>query len=546
MTDHSDRPIGELVAGAVTAMRSKQHHDALDLSKAVLERQPDHAGASAVAFTTLFTTGNLEEARLMGDRAAALNPNSEYILNNQACLQLEAKQPVAACQLLESLIDHHGERPQWLYNLGLALRMRGEHEQSIAVFQRALDLQPTHDKAAFQLVDLYLSLGKPELGTRQVNYLRLLRPNFPPTHAQYLHQAAISAMVTSSDLDLDFRLWGDRFIPKDKNYPPAKPQDLEKLRIGFIVGVIPASWWSLMVVPVIKKLSEQDAVFVYWHDPKDHTSQLNSGIKVLPAAEMSDAQFARQVREDQIDVLVDVCGMRRGCRQRALGLQLVSQQLGWLAHEGFYATHLVTPIEQLLGESRFCFSNDERFNSDDSSGGKAISNKTFFGVNAFAGLTEVTVKTWAEILLATDGWMLQLDVEQAELQNQLQQQFSNCGLNAERITFDQQLLPGNGSVLLENLADNDVLKAYTGLRRGAAVVALQGELFPAQQTSALLIQIGQTDWIAGNRYAYKDKAIQLAKDETLSGVPQEQLENAGMHEVSNFTTRFRKILSGQN
>ena len=111
---NGDRSVSETVIDAVAAMRENQHEDAISLGKNVLKDQPDHAGANAVVFTSLFKSGQLEEARRMGGKAAQLNPESEYILNNQACLQLDGKQPAAAAGLLKSLISKHGEKAQWL------------------------------------------------------------------------------------------------------------------------------------------------------------------------------------------------------------------------------------------------------------------------------------------------------------------------------------------------------------------------------------------------------------------------------------------------
>ena len=162
-------------------MRDNNLSEAIELSAEMLEIDPNHAGAHAVAFTSLFKSDKFEQARRIGGKAAELNPKSEFILNNQACLQLEAKQPAAAAGLLKPLIEQYGETAQWMYNLGLAQRMVGSYQNSVSAFQRTLDLDSEHDKAAFQLAELYSLTGQLELAARQYNYLRLLRPRHAPT-----------------------------------------------------------------------------------------------------------------------------------------------------------------------------------------------------------------------------------------------------------------------------------------------------------------------------------------------------------------------------
>jgi len=149
MREYSGKSIKKLNSQAIRALRSSKHDQAIEITQAIIDRDDNHAGAHAIQFSSLFKSKQTERARRMGSKAAELNPTSVFILNNQACLQLEAKQPAAAAGLLKSLIDQFGERGQWLYNLALAQRMVGNFDYAIRAFRRTLDLQPEHDRAAF-------------------------------------------------------------------------------------------------------------------------------------------------------------------------------------------------------------------------------------------------------------------------------------------------------------------------------------------------------------------------------------------------------------
>ena len=142
--NHSGKSIRLLLRRSVRSIRTNQFDDAIKFIDEVLERQPDNQRANALKFTAYYMSKQYEKARLIGSKAASLNPRSEYILNNHACLQLSKGFPKEAEELLENLVTERGENSQWLYNLGLAYAQLGKFELAIDTFNRVLDLSLIH------------------------------------------------------------------------------------------------------------------------------------------------------------------------------------------------------------------------------------------------------------------------------------------------------------------------------------------------------------------------------------------------------------------
>jgi len=71
-TNHSGLSIKKLYRRAVRALRRSNHDDALLLTQEIIARQPDHAGAHAVQFSSLFKNKKFESARQIGNQAAEL------------------------------------------------------------------------------------------------------------------------------------------------------------------------------------------------------------------------------------------------------------------------------------------------------------------------------------------------------------------------------------------------------------------------------------------------------------------------------------------
>jgi tetratricopeptide (TPR) repeat protein len=534
---YNDESLENLTSMSIRALRASKHDEAVEITQEIITRQEDDAGAHAVQFSSLFKSEKFEQARRMGGRAAQLNPESVFILNNQACLQLEARQPAAAAGLLKSLIEQFGEQGQWLYNLALAQRMVGNFEYAINMFRRTLDHQPEHDRAAFQLADCLKIVGHHEEVVRAYDYVRLLRSKHAPTHSNYIHNAVASNCLSATDLSHELSLWRERFIPNDKRYIVDQPSSALSINIGFLIGVIPDLWLRSMVAPVINELAKnKDSISVYWHDETPPIKLFDEQVSVVLSASLSDANFARQVRADSIDVMIDICGMRLGSRQRALGLHLAGRQYGWLAHEGYYATPLVVALDhQLAGQRFYIESNTESKQS--------TAKKTLVGIGSQRGLTYEVIKTWSYILHQLPDWKLLLDAQENHIIKALRQRFSTMGIDNNRLIFDAKLGATEGSVVLDNFVQNDPVTASQALRTGGILVALSGPLFPAQQTAALLSQVDRDDWLCTSTSDYVARAIALADGALAEPLDQEQFDLSRLNNLQTFVTQFRNTIS---
>ncbi len=537
MNEYSGKPIVDLTSKAIRALRSSKHDEAVEITSEIIERESAHASAHAIQFSSLFKSKKFEQARRMGGRAAQLNPESVFILNNQACLQLEAKQPAAAAGLLKSLIDQFGERGQWLYNLALAQRMVGNFEYAIKMFRRTLDHQPEHDRAAFQLADCLKTVGHHEEAVQAFDYVRLLRSKHAPTHCNFIHNSVNNNSFTQVDLNQELALWLERFIPKDRRYNVDQPSDALSLKIGFTIGAISEDWLTSIVLPVINQLSlGKDSVSVYWHKESNASGLFQEAVNVISSATMSDADFARKVRADDIDVMVDVCGMRIGSRQRSLGLHLCGRQFGWLAHEGAYATPLVSIIDDKLDAQRFYVAPSD-------SRPVAASKTTVVGIGSKSGLAYKVIKTWAYIMHQLKGYTLLLDASDQHVTKLLKQRFQDLGITSDRLIFDSSKGPTEGSIVLDNFVSNEIVSASHALEAGGILVALKGPLFPAQQTAALLEQVERGDWLCKSTADYVQRAISLADGALAEPLSAEDFDMSRVRNIQTFVTHFRNTIS---
>jgi len=516
MSQYHTLSVKDLMRDAVRNLRASQHDSAVDITSAIIEREPRHAGAHAVQFSALFKAKRFEQARRMGTVAADLNPTSIFVLNNQACLQLEAKQPAAASGLLKSLIEQYGERGQWLYNLALAQRMVGNFDYAINTFSRTLDFDDTHDRAAFQLADCLTLVGQHERAAHAFNYVRLLRNKHAPSHSNYLHHAVVNNSISADDLSLEFALWQDRFVPSDKRYDINPISSSDSLNIAFLIGKLPEHWAHRLVAPVVNTLSANDTVRVYWHDEQIDPALFDGRVEVVPCAHFTDADFARRVRADSIDIMIDVCGMRLGARQRVLGLQVAGKQFGWLAHEGQYATPLVAPLDGQLNQ--YAADLTDTLSSDN------VPNNTLIALVCRRGVSHEVLTIWASILHELPDWKLQ-------------------GILSTRLSFGPQPVCNNTTIALDNFTENNPALVITALAEGATIVGIRGPLFPAQHTAGILRQCGREDWLCNNNADYQARVIDLVSKSNTQGLSRTEFDASGLANIDGFVKNFRAAIT---
>lgn len=519
---------------ALEALKSKDYAKAVELSLAIISQDAEDSKAHAIAFTSLLQSNRLEEARQIGTAAAKLNPTSEFILNNQACLQLDAQQPAAAATLLKSLISQYGEKATWLYNLGLALKKINNPLKALEAFHQTFDIDPTHDLACYQIAEISGRIGNFKSGFDHLQALRLLRPDHSHTHSNLIHYGVVYGQLSKKQFNKEIKGWNKLHLPQQAKFK--HPQDASNKTIGFHIGRIPSSWWDSILEPIVRELATKTKVVIYWN--QDHIPRFlkNKNIKLVDCFHMPEAQYADTVNQDKLHSLIDVCGMRIGRRQRALSLQLAQKQYGWLAHEGAYAIDNIEVLEPKL-EQAFMIKLDTP--SEDSD--KVLSNYLFAN-NTATGLCLKTLEGWSAILKRLPNYKLVLKSKNKDIQTQILKGFGYYDVEAKQLIFDNNLSPNSNSVVLENTAYNDMVGAANAINSGARVIAFKGSLLPEQQTSVLLEQLGLTDWIIASKQDYVEQAVELIRsfEESDQSAIESQLEQ--LKDIETYSQQLMSVI----
>ena len=501
-------------------------------------------------------------------------------------LALDPGEPLAAALLTEALRDRLqlGEalqvadaclarRPQdWGTRLARAdvLQFAGEAAAAAEDARQTLDHAPSLQAITFACQSL-LYLDEPTVDEPTVDAPAL----DAPASADRPARAAASGMAADAVLARHRELAAR--VPPLRLPPPGAPDwrpgrrplrvallsaDLRHHPVGLFVEPLLAGWDRARIAPVCYSDGRPDATTArlrelcpQWHDLRGR----------------SDEAVARQLREDRIDVLLDLGGHTHGSRPRLLATRCVPLQLGWLGYlfdSGYASSDGVIGDAATLPDgtasarrawrlpgSLLCMQPARQ--APEVAVRPAGAVPTFGSFNHLAKLSPRTVALWTRVLDAVPGSRLvicALGLADAPTRDRIRDRFAAAGLAPDRLELRPPVLDpqaflsqyGDIDVALDPLPFNGGTTTLQALWQGVPVVTLPGERMAARTGLSILGAAGLDALVARDPDDYVGIAAALVADGAerarLRGSMRARLLDAGLCDARRFAEGFAALL----
>jgi len=250
---------------------------------------------------------------------------------------------------------------------------------------------------------------------------------------------------------------------------------------------------------------------------------------------LTDQQVAQAVRDEQIDIVIDLDGHNPGHRLRALALKPAPVQVSYL---GYPTPTAVPAIDYLLGDrfidaaSQSVARSEKLFalepgylcyapghHGSERAKPRASSRPFTFGVwSPAARIDTQAIRCWGAIVARATGSRLQLccpaigDQTRARLTAQLEQvglspdQFALPVIDAEH--EEQRLAQMSGfDLMLDTFPCGGVTSVCEALWMGVPVISRRGHHRRANFAAGLLTRVGSGDCVADTDRGYVDLAV---------------------------------------
>ena len=305
---------------------------------AILTTFAANAPAAATAWARLGAYG-LEAARnddalIWLKNALALAPGDAASWTNLGTVSLRLARTDDAVAAYRTALSLDPSALSVHVNLGNALQQAGDIDGAVAALERARDLQPDSPEALNNLGNLYKEQGRFDAALAAYEQALRAMPTFRPAFSNLLAATKLSARHSPADIFALHRAFAAHYESDFRaEYVPATntPDPERRLRVGYVSpdchSALPA-----FVEPVLRSHDRANFdVFAYFNNPQPPAALDRLGAVTARVMKgVGDATVAQWIRDDRIDVLIDIAGHTGHNRLAVFGCKPAPVQITWL------------------------------------------------------------------------------------------------------------------------------------------------------------------------------------------------------------------------
>lgn len=552
-------------------LRQGKHADALATSDRLLALQPGNAGAWCERGNVLAALQRHKEAWASYDKALAIDPELPDAWFASAMLYSAFQQHEAALKCFRRVAALQPGNAEASSKLAEALRTLGRDEEARIALEDALRIDKDYPFARGELTWLKLHRCNWQGIEADVNgVVHAVRAGKPA--AIPLDLLAISG--SAEDQLRGVRTHAEQFF-KRRAAPLWRGERYASRRIR--IAYVSADFRDHPVSYLIAGLLEQHdrTRFEVFGFSLTGESAGQLGERVRASLEnfhavkgVDDAEVARLLREQQIDIAVDLMGPTLHARPGIFAMRPCPVQVSYLGfpgttgtdfHDYILADACVIPpgMEQHYAEKVVRLPDTFQCNDDKRAPAVPTRSRTEAGLpqegvvyscfNNSAKFSPAVFDLWMRILQEVPGSVLWLFADHPILQANLRKEAQARGVDAQRLVFAPRVEYAQhlarqalADVFLDTLPFNAGTTASDALWAGVPVVTRPGEAFAARMGASLLHALGMPELIAETAEAYVALAVRLGRDPQFLAATKAKLAANRATQPLFDTARFRR------
>ena len=552
--------------------------DAVDCYRRALEITPDYLDAHSNLSVVLQEQGRLDEAEACLRRALVIKPNFAEVHNNLGKILRETGQLEGAVKSFRRALELNPEFIEAHNNLGVSLKEQdrfveaeacyrralelkhdyaethnnlavlfkdaGRFEEAEATYRQALQINPNYAEIHCNLGDVIMTLGR--LSEAEVSFRRALeiKPGLVTAHSNLIFSLDITSDIGIPALQSERKKWAeahaDALLQAISHSNEPEPE--RRLRIGYVS----ADFWMHSATSAFgSMLMSYDRsrfdVIAYSNTAKEDqlTQRFRQSVTCWrKIAGLSDDAVADLIRQDGIDILVDLSGFSAGNRLLVFARKPAPIQVtawgypsgtGMGAMDVLFSDPVIIPPEEqqhYTEQIRYLPCTLTYFSErvpPSVNELPSLENKriTFGSFNRLAKISDEAYRTWAQVLQAVPASRMILktgELSDAVARARVIAHFTGAGVAAERITllgrtsWQEHMAAFNRvDISLDPFPQGGGVTTMESLLMGVPVVTLYLPIFAGRVGASILTTLGLDDWIAETPEQYIEIAVRKAQ-----------------------------------
>ena len=482
---------------------------------------------------------------------------------------VRAERLTEAEELARWLLEQQPDVAERHIALGRVLSKQRRYPDAIAQFEQALALEPQNAVVTTPLVEALAALGRVDETLTQLERAIAVNPDLVVEHASLVFQTMFVGRSDAEKLAVAKR-WSDQHAAPllSKRQPHLHDRNPERrLRIGYVSPDFRRHVQSLYTLPVFAQHDHTAHEIVCYSSvkaPDDYTVRLQAMTDEWhDVARLSDAQLAQKIRDDRIDVLVDLTMHMVHGRLRTFAEKPAPVQITWLAYPGTTGLagmdyRLTDPFldppgaplpysEQSLWlpHSFWCYGPDENKSVVSELPQRRAGYVTFGCLNNFMKVNRPTLELWAKVLVANAGSRLLMLAPPGWARDFVCEALQANGVERERVEFvDSQSRErylatyGRIDIALDTLPYPGHTTSLDAYWMGVPVVTLVGDSLVGRAGLSLASNLKLLDWVARDSAEFVQIATRFAAEpeqlEKLRGELRQRLQSSPLMDAAGF------------
>ena len=514
------------------------------LCRAVLARQPDDVDALNFLAAALLAQGVSPEGIACLRRIIQLAPHSADTHANLAYVLAATGDPHGAIENYRHAVRLRADDSNVWNNFATLLKALARYDEAESCCRAGLQADAGHAALHRTLAGVLFEQGRVDAAIVEIRAALALDPDVPAAHSELLRMLNYTDAQDPVAVFREHRAWAERHArPLESEALPHTndPDPARRLRIGYVSPYLHRHAVTFFLESVIQHHDRENLeIFLYAdvEQPDDYSQRLREyGARWHKTMGLSDAQLAQRIRDDAIDILVDLSGHTNHNRLLTFARRPAPIQVNWL---GFPSTTGMASMDYRITDA-WCDppGTTEHLNSEqlvrlpgiymawrppehmpDVGPLPALESGcvTFGSFHSCFKITPTIAALWSRILGQVPGSRLALLAISSEAARQhTRELFAGQGIAPERLdflprlAFDEYLAAFRTvDIALDTFPYHGATTTCFALWMGLPVVVLAGATHASRADVSMLSNVGLPQLVARSGDEYVEIATRLA------------------------------------
>jgi predicted O-linked N-acetylglucosamine transferase (SPINDLY family) len=485
-------------------------------------------------------------------RAVAIRPNYAEALANLGTARMDLNEVDKALLEFDQALALAPDLTEAWLGRGHALQQRKRTSEALKCGERALSLEPASYRAQVLMGHCLASLGRIDEAIARFDDALAIKPDFAEAISVKIFVLDFAAGAGFEQQRDARRVWWEQVGAKLAAQPRAPHRNVRDPHRRLVLGYVSSDFRDHSAAHAFKPVLQycdraRFEIVCYSCSPiRDRMTEefRRMADRWRDAQQWSDERLADQIRQDGVDILIDLSGHTNGHRLGVFARKPAPIQVHGWGHgtppglptiDYVFSDPVTIPSEArgLFHEAIYdlpCMLTLDPLPADVLRAElPALANGfiTFGVFNRISKISDAAVEIWAQILDRLPGSKLLVKdhaINDALVRDNLLARFAGHGVASERVDLlgatsrpDHLSALNKVDICLDPFPQNGGVSTWEALQMGVPVVARLGNTLSSRVAGAILSAIGMKDWVAENANEYLEIAVaQATRVEELS------------------------------